>query len=238
MSGWCDEQRARVSADAWRVREAIASDAAALRRLSAQHYRAGDPAVPALTLVACDGREVCGMMVVAYPTLNAPWRAHAWPEVFGIARTPRELAGVTNAFVRTIARVVVSPRHRGLGVARALVGAYLREAQTPMTEAVAAMGAYSPFFERSGMRRVEAPPSGRDRRLAARLRALGEEPIDLVELGRARRVVRARAEVARAVRAWAGGSKATRRRAGQSPERLAAQAACALLSPRVVFVAP
>jgi hypothetical protein len=88
------------------------------------------------------------------------------------------------------------------------------------------------------MRRVETPRTRRDERLARRMAELEVRPIDLVELGGARRAVRARGELARAVRAWARDSKATRRGVDAPPERLAMAGACALLSPRVVFVAP
>ena len=87
----------------------------------------------------------------------------AWPTPASLAREralnlsgPRygpKLAFV-NAHVRTIARVIVHPQFRGLGLAAALVHRVCYECPTRYVEAFAAMADAHPLFERAGMTRL------------------------------------------------------------------------------------
>jgi len=199
------------------------------------HYRAAEPATCETALGAFEGGRVVGLLCVSRPTLNGPWRGVAWPEAFGVACGREERAPRLNALVRTISRVIVEPRWRGVGVARSLVEAYLREPRTPLTEALASMGRACPFFERAGMRRVEAPESRRSKRLRAALREAGIEPWRLLQLRFAERAL-ARRDVAEALRAWANDSRATRG-LERNAELLALAAAGAVARP-AVFVSP
>lgn len=183
-----------------------------LARLSRFHYRAGCPASPSRVLAALDERGgPVGVLCTSFPVLNAPWRERAWPGLFDSARTGSARAHLLNDYVRTIARVIVDPRWRGMGVASGLVRAYLRAPETPLTEAVASMGRFCPFFEAAGMRLVASPSSRRDVRFGGVLSALGVPALSLVEVSSARRALREHDELARAVRAWARASKSTRR---------------------------
>lgn len=147
------------------------------RALAHHHYRAGSPTRPTRILVARDVRsgERAGVLVVCFPTLNGVWRRYAWPGVFSL-RDRRAAAHRLNANVRRIARVVVEPRCRGAGLAQRLVAHALATAQTPCTEAVAAMGRFSSFFERAGMTRYDLPLRPRDARLLDALDSAGVEP--------------------------------------------------------------
>ncbi len=147
------------------------------RALARHHYRAGAPARPARVLVARDARtgETAGVIVVCFPTLNASWRALAWPGLFNTGDRRRN-ATLLNGSLRRIARVVVAPEHRGVGLAAHLVRAYLNKPETPCTEAVAAMGRFSDFFTRAGMTRYDLPLRPRDARLLDALDSAGVEP--------------------------------------------------------------
>ncbi len=147
------------------------------RALSHHHYRAGAPARPARVLVARDARtgETAAVAVVCFPTLNASWRSLAWPGFFNTGDRRRD-ATLLNGSLRRIARVVVSPEHRGVGLAAHLVRAYLDNPETPCTEAVAAMGRFSEFFRRAGMTRYDLPLRPRDARLLDALESAGVEP--------------------------------------------------------------
>lgn len=137
-------------------------------RLSAFHYLAGPPATHVRVLAARDrGAETVGVLVVSMPTLDGAWRDVAWPGRYRAKRAGERSARLKrlNAEVRTISRVVVDPRWRGLGVARRLVEAYLADPLTERTEAVCAIGVLCPFFARAGMREVPVPV----RRCTARL---------------------------------------------------------------------
>jgi predicted GNAT family acetyltransferase len=185
-----------------------------LARLARFHYRVGEPASPSRVMVVLDARgEHVGVLCTAYPTLNGPWRKRAWPGLLARACSNRARARVLNDHVRTIARVIVDPRWRGVGIAAHLVRAYLNDPETPLTEAVASMGRFCPFFESAGMRRVEAARSERDTRLSRGLSALGIDAASLVDIGHARIALRRTPALAALVRSWAGASKSTRRHA-------------------------
>lgn len=210
-----------------------------LAALAPLHYCAGDRPGVERVLVArwpALGEQPAGVLAAARPALNGAWRRIAWPGLFeGVDR--REAARRLNERVRTIARVIVDPRARGLGVGVALVRAYLADPLTPCTEAVASMGSVSPFFERAGMRAVRCPVSPALGRLLARLELLRVEPFRLacpeVALGRAGR---RRDEVEAALRAWARASRATYRLADGPIDALCIRAAWAS-TPRWAFVA-
>lgn len=198
--------------------------------LARLHYRASSPATIARVVSAHDegSGELAGVLVTSRPTLNAAWRESAWPGRFGVG-TMRERAERLNAELRTITRVIVDPRFRGMGLASRLVRAYLAHAETACTEAVAAMGTISPFFERAGMRAVPVVAHARTHRLARRLASLGLGCADL--LGS----LEEEGELARALRVWARGSAATRRIAAGPVREIARSAACALLAPPVAY---
>lgn len=144
--------------------------------LAPLHYRAGAPASVVRTLRAIDARtgEVVGALVVTMPTLNGAWRDMAWPGRYTTG-DKRLNARRLNREVRRIARVVVDPRHRGVGVARRLTQAYLEDPLTPCTEALSAMGVWSRFFERAGMTAHALPILPRDARLLDALAHAGVE---------------------------------------------------------------
>ena len=207
--------RVRSRLDRWpvgvRLVEGAISDYDALAAL---HYRAGRPATAALTLTARDERtnDIAGVLVVSHPTLNAAWRDHAWPGRFS-GPDRRRAARRLNRELRCVSRVIVDPRYRSLGIARGLVRAYLDRPLTPRTEAVAAMGAVCPFFEAAGMRRVDTPPSERDRRLLETLEDAGLARWRLATPRAAWDCVTRAGHadrVERALRAWAMKSRASR----------------------------
>ena len=90
--------------------------------------------------------------VLAYPTPASRARERAL-HLAPAARYGPRLAFV-NAHVRTIARVIVHPQFRGLGLAARLVRRICEQCPTRYVEAFAAMGEVHPFFEQAGMRRV------------------------------------------------------------------------------------
>jgi hypothetical protein len=175
--------------------------------------------------------EVVGVLTVSMPTLNGAWRAAAWPELFG-GLGKRELARRVNAELRVISRVIVEPRWRALGVARRLVEAYLSSPLTRCTEAVAAMGRFCPFFVRAGMREVEVAASARDARLGRALEEVRVEAWELVEVERARALMR-RGAMKSAIESWGRDARGTR---GMSGVELAVAAGAALAARPRVYV--
>lgn len=200
---------------------------AALARL---HYRSASPATIERILVATDDGtgELAGVLVTSRPTLNGSWRAAAWPGRFDCG-SMRERARAINSDLRTISRVIVDPRYRGTGLAKRLVTSYLRGAETPCTEAVAAMGPLCPFLERAGMTPHHLPRPARTARLERRLAQLGLGVDDLL------RAIAPESELASALRIWARQSAGTRRIAEGPPSEIGRAAACALIAPPVAY---
>jgi len=227
--------------EAWRPR-IEPGDRQDYGRLARYHYLAGAPATIArrasgapVILRAVDPGQpdvLVGVLVVSMPTLNARWRRLAWGERY---QTPdrRLNARRLNGELRTISRVIVEPRYRAMGVASALVRAYLREPETPATEAFAAMGGASPFFERAGMTAYAVPLAARDLRLLDAFEAAGLETTGLLDpSARARWTAAPRSPRARLVqrelRVWARANKGTRRLACGGLDAIALRAARAL----------
>lgn len=226
--------RARGAQPAWVIEAGTPGDYLALERF---HYCAGAPATWAGVLAAraaCDG-ELAGVLVVSRPTLNGWWRELAWPGVYGGGDRTRAAIAI-NAGLRTISRVVVDPRWRGMGVGVALVRAYLASPLTRDTEAVAAMGRICPIFERAGMTRHERGMSEQDRGLLRELRGAGVDVGRLVEARYAQGVL-ARRRVRAHVEAWARRSGATRGLLGEGAGCLGAMVASRVLWRAPAYVA-
>lgn len=165
------------------------------RALRAFHYRGRDPAVVTSVLriahrsAGVIGRHgarrgadvVAGVLVRSLPPLGCGLRQVATGGRYsGLRRC--DAAALLNAEVRTIARVVIEPRYRGLGLAVKLVRHALANPEREslrLTEALAAMGRVCPFFERAGMTRYDRPPPPQDARLLDALAHLGLEPSTL-----------------------------------------------------------
>lgn len=215
-------------------REGTLADFAALAH---HHYHPQPPPTCARVLTARHGvnARTAGVLVVSMPVLNASWRELAFP---GRYRTTDRRADALrlNTEVRTISRVVVEPRYRGLGIGVALVRRYLVAPLSPVTEAIAAMGTFSRFFEAAGMTPYPLEPTPRDLRLADAIASLGIDAWMLAdpELIPARKV--ASPLLARELRRWAQGSRATRRRAADDTTSLLRRAA-AIFYPPTAFIA-
>lgn len=219
----------------------------ALERFAGLHYRSGTPATFAQVLGAYEGANdnarCVGVLCVSRPTLNGPWRARAWPDLFERTRDPRDLANALNLYVRTISRIIVHPSYRGVGVASLLVRTYLDYPLTPLTETLSAMGRVSPLFARCGMREVACPRSRRDRRLAIALRERCLSPLRLVSIDQASAALRRDAALANEVLAWTRGSRSTRSREPIQADHAALAellvlASAGLVARPLVFVTP
>lgn len=163
--------------DGLTIREGTVADYLAM---SHWHYRGRRPASIVRVLVASvNVREVdrvpLGVLVVAMPVLNGRWRELAWPGRYS-TRDRRENALRLNREVRTISRVIVEPRARGVGIARRLVRAYLDEPLTVATEAIGAMATYSSFLSAAGMKAYPMPLTEARKHFAGCLEAIGVTP--------------------------------------------------------------
>jgi len=194
----------------------------ASRRLAGLHYRSRPARGVVRTLLARDAStgEPVGALHAAMPTLNGRLRDLAWPGRYATGDRRLDAARL-NEEVRRVARVVVDPRVRSMGLATRLVRAYLDSPLTRRTEAIAAMGRCCRFFERAGMTPWTLPPAPGDARLLDALRYAGVEPWRMATPRAAhRRAIAsltrrlgeraARAFLDHELRQWAGSGRARR----------------------------
>ena len=141
-----------------RLRRGRARDYEQLKRF---HYRGNRPATWADVWVAeysAATSEDAGGRVVAVAVLSFPTIAlHARDEALGLrGMEERARIAFVNRNVRTISRVIVHPQFRSVGLAVALVRCLIQQCNTRYVEALAVMGKAHPFFEKAGMRRIDA----------------------------------------------------------------------------------
>lgn len=172
------------------------------RALAAFHYRANHaggvtsvlrmisrrPTVVGRFLQRRGETTTVGVLVRSLPSLNGLLRDRATAGRY-LRLTPHERGVALNREIRCISRVVIDPRFRGTGLAVRLVRHALEHPESDrllFTEALAAMGRVSPFFQRAGMRRYDVPAEARPAhaRLLDALRHAGLEPHDLAALPR------------------------------------------------------
>jgi GNAT superfamily N-acetyltransferase len=156
------------------------------------HYRGGRPGAVTRVFVAryreadlgrADAQRglPAGILIEALPALACALRSVALPGQFA-CKDQSLAAARLNRGMRTIARVVVHPAFRSLGLAAELVRHLLKRPETPYIEALAAMGRVHPFFEKAGMTPYDRPALPDAVRLTAALEAQGLAPLDLITL--------------------------------------------------------
>jgi len=211
--------------------------------LSSLHYRAGKPATHIRILAArpASSRSTdtlpIGILVISMPTLNASWREKAWPGEYAQHLGRRTTARRINRDIRCISRLIVDPRWRGRGVASALLRAYLADPLTRRTEALSAMGAACPVFQRAGMRRCDPEPSSRDTRLIQNIEAAGLRPWMIADPPRAIEAAARFPHLDRAFRIWARAYRATRPLADADLHQIVKAAARSVITRPIAYTA-
>tara|TARA_R110000868_G_scaffold119469_1_gene316708 strand:+ start:446449 stop:447882 length:1434 start_codon:yes stop_codon:yes gene_type:complete len=155
--------------------------------LKHHHYLGADPASivridrAMRTCPVTQSPILAGVLVVAYPTLNASWRDRAWPGRYTSSNKSTNAKRI-NTDIRRLARIIVEPRSRNLSIASTLVRNYLANPLTPATEALAAMGSTNPFLKSAGMTEYPIQHTPTDLRLLDTLHHLNQTPHDLLFL--------------------------------------------------------
>jgi len=142
-------------------------------KLSGFHYRdSRRVAAVYKVFVLKRGDEVCGVILYKYPGLACQGRREAFGRVLTIQELNRDLT--------TIARVVVHPKYRTIGLGTKLVKETLPMVGKPYVEMMAVMARYNPFAEKAGMRRIlESRPNPAVLDAVKKLRNLGFNPVFL-----------------------------------------------------------
>lgn len=141
-------------------------------------------------LAMYQGRAV-GIAVFGYPHLLLAARNQALPQ-FGPKQIASGGASDMNQQLRLLQRVVVEPRFRGVGIARALIRHALNHTSARYVECIAQMGEFSDFLISSGFRRVtEIPPPASARAITDFLADKGIAATDLLNPATRHKVVAA-----------------------------------------------
>jgi hypothetical protein len=157
------------------------------RSLARYHYRDGQPAVVKAVYTirwkrsrGLFGRRPAGVIVYTMPNARLELRAVATDGVFRGLDRQTELR-LLNRHVRCIARVIIEPCFRGIGLAVRLVRETMPRLNVPIIEALGVLPLVNPFLERAGMRSFAPRVSAAHVELLEALRAVGFEEDDLVD---------------------------------------------------------
>jgi hypothetical protein len=131
-----------------------AGDIQDYHQLARFHYRAPRPATICLirraVYIPRDGPQpiLAGVATLSWPTLSCRVRE----AYFGLAAMDNpQRARWLRDHLRTISRVIVHPRFRGIGLASQLAHCLCDDCPTSYIEAIAAMAPAHPLFEQAGM---------------------------------------------------------------------------------------
>ena len=125
---------------------------------------------------------VVGIIIYSMPACCVQLRNIATKGLFTKLGSANANMQLINQNIRTIARVVIEPRYRALGLSYELVKKTMPLLNMPYIEALAVMGKVNPFFEKAGMMKFEAPQPLRSVKLRQALSAIGIEDTDLVDI--------------------------------------------------------
>ena len=132
------------------------------------------------------GTTIVGVIVYTMPSPGLALRNKATGHLFsGFDRATR--LSLINANIRCIARVIIEPRFRGLGLAARLVRETMAKLNMPIVEALAVMGHVNPFFEKAGMTVYTAPPTTRVVQMTEAFSLAGIEASQLIDVKRVHR---------------------------------------------------
>ena len=157
------------------------------RSLAAYHYRDNRPvAVKAVYTIRAKrsqgplGRRPAGVIVYTMPNPRVALRTVALGGAFRGLDRQTELA-LLNRDVRSIARLIIEPRFRGIGLAVRLVRATMPRLEVPIIEALGVMPRVNPFLERAGMKAFAPGVPRAHVELLEALSVVGIEENDLIE---------------------------------------------------------
>jgi len=125
---------------------------------------------------------IVGIIIYSMPACAVQLRNIATKGLFTSLGSSSVNMQLINQNIRTIARVVIEPRYRALGLAYELVQKTMPLLNMSYIEALAVMGKVNPFFEKAGMMKFEGTEPTRSVKLRQALSVIGIETCDLVDI--------------------------------------------------------
>lgn len=124
------------------------------------HYLAGRPAAVKHVFTAQHKGTAVGVIVYTCPSLRSAPRNRAFSEYRGT--NLKENARKVNAEIVRIARVIIHPKYRSIGLGYRLVRESMESLPYRIIETYAVMARYNPFFEKAGMTKVEVHKTSKE----------------------------------------------------------------------------
>ncbi|MEM2057117.1 MAG: AAA family ATPase [Thermoproteota archaeon] len=126
------------------------------KKLEAFHYKGNRPFGITNIFKAEIRGELAGVIVYVLSYFNLKPRNIALPHIREMMRHNGLKAAIkyVNDNFRRIARVVVAPKYRGIGLGVKLVKETMPLVNVPYIETLAVMAKYNPFFEHAGMKEI------------------------------------------------------------------------------------
>lgn len=115
--------------------------------------------------------EVVGVIVICYPFLALKGRNIALNNK--LARMTQKNCKYINKNIDYIARVILHPKFRGIGLSQYMLREYFKLTEAKYAETLAAMGNFNPFFERVGMTRIDIEADNKRTELVKQLEEYG-----------------------------------------------------------------
>jgi len=115
--------------------------------------------------------ELVGAIVITYPHLALKGRNIFLNGKYN--KMTKENCDALNAEFECIARVVVLPKYRGIGLSYYFLKEYFKLTDIKYTETLAVMARYTPFFERAGMTRIDVETDEKREKMIEALVAYG-----------------------------------------------------------------
>lgn len=155
------------------------------RSLERFHYRIDSPGVVfRIYRLRWNGdwrlADPAGVIVYTMPALSVGIRTRIFRDVLdGLGNS--EKLDYLNTNFRTISRVIVDPRFRGLGLAVKMVKESIERVNAKVIESMAVMGRVNNFFEKAGMTSVYPPDDVRVLQMQEAFSMVGIYDKDLVD---------------------------------------------------------
>jgi len=119
-----------------------------------------------------------GVVVYVAPFLTSGLRTKAMPQYPIISS--KESAALINRDITRLARIIINPKFRGVGLAVKLTKETMPLTEKRVVETIAAMAQYNPFFEKAGMTKMGKMPLTREQKAVVdTVKRLGENIVIL-----------------------------------------------------------
>jgi ABC-type ATPase with predicted acetyltransferase domain len=134
-----------------KIREASREE---IRKLEHLHYRGKLPSNTTKIYAAYINQELAGAIAYTTPHFTLTPRNIALPQ-YKPTKPYQEYLKRLNRDITRIARVIVAPKYRGIGLGVKLVKETMPLTGKKYVETLAVMAKYNPFFEKAGMKKIE-----------------------------------------------------------------------------------